>query len=155
MPVGAYGGKREIMQRVAPTGPVYQAGTLSGNPVAMAAGMAQLSILKEHPEIYTELNEKGAWFFGEIRKLAENSGIKARTNDCGSLGCVFFTETPVVNYETAKTSDTSMYAKYFRHMLENHIYLAPAQFEAMFLSAAHTRGELEGVLDVIRRFFCA
>lgn len=155
MPVGAYGGKREIMEKVAPVGPVYQAGTLSGNPVAMAAGLTQLTILKEHLEIYTELNAKGAWFFGEAGKLVKASGIKAQVNACGSLGCIFFTETPVTDYETAKTSDTALYAGYFKHMLEHGIYLAPAQFEAMFLSAAHTREELEGVLEVMRRFFQA
>jgi glutamate-1-semialdehyde 2,1-aminomutase len=153
MPVGAYGGKREIMQKVAPTGPVYQAGTLSGNPVAMAAGMAQLTILKEHPEIYTELNAKGEWFYGEVGKLVAASGMEAQTNSCVSLGCIFFTSTPVVNYETAKTSDTAKYAAYFNHMLSHGIYLAPAQFEAMFLSAAHTKEELEGVLEVMREFF--
>jgi glutamate-1-semialdehyde 2,1-aminomutase len=153
MPVGAYGGRREIMERVAPVGPVYQAGTLSGNPVAMAAGLAQLTILKEHPEIYTELNQKGDWFYGEVKKLTGQSEIKAQATSCGSLGCIFFTDVPVCNYETAKTSDTAMYAEYFRHMLGNGIYLAPAQFEAMFLSAAHTREELEGVLDVMRKFF--
>lgn len=153
MPVGAYGGRREIMQRVSPAGPVYQAGTLSGNPVAMAAGMAQLTILKEHPEIYTELNAKGTWFYGEVKKLVQKSGIEAQATSCGSLGCIFFTGIPVRNYETAKTSDTAMYAKYFNHMLSHGIYLAPAQFEAMFLSAAHTREELEGVLDVMRTFF--
>lgn len=153
MPVGAYGGRREIMQQVSPVGPVYQAGTLSGNPVAMAAGMAQLTILKEHPEIYTELNAMGDWFYGEVKKLAEESGLEAQATSCGSLGCIFYTGTPVRNYETAKTSDTAMYAKYFNHMLSHGIYLAPAQFEAMFLSAAHTREELEGVLDVMREFF--
>jgi glutamate-1-semialdehyde 2,1-aminomutase len=153
MPVGAYGGKREIMQCVAPAGPVYQAGTLSGNPVAMAAGMAQLTILKEQPELYTRLNKKGDWFYGEIRKIAEQSGRKVQVNSCGSLGCIFFTGTPVTDYESAKTSDTAMYAKYFRNMLDGGIYLAPAQFEAMFLSTAHTREELEGVLDRIRGFF--
>ena len=153
MPVGAYGGKREIMSCVAPVGPVYQAGTLSGNPVAMAAGLAQLTILKDHPEIYQELNEKGDWFYGEVKRLLEKTELPAQATSCGSLGCIFFTNTPVVNYETAKTSDTSLYASYFKHMLENHIYLAPAQFEAMFLSAAHTREELVGVLDVMRGFF--
>lgn len=153
MPVGAYGGRREIMQRVSPVGPVYQAGTLSGNPVAMAAGMAQLTILKEHPEIYTELNAMGDWFYGEVKKLVNESGLEAQATSCGSLGCIFYTGTPVRNYETAKTSDTAMYAKYFNHMLSHGIYLAPAQFEAMFLSAAHTREELEGVLDVMREFF--
>ncbi len=153
MPVGAYGGKREIMQKVAPVGPVYQAGTLSGNPVAMAAGIAQLTILKEHPEIYAELNEKGNWFYGEVKKLVSESGIAAQGTSCGSLGCIFFTSVPVCNYETAKTSDTAMYAKYFNYMLEHGIYLAPAQFEAMFLSAAHTKEELESVLEVMRGFF--
>ncbi|MCC8152186.1 MAG: glutamate-1-semialdehyde 2,1-aminomutase [Lachnospiraceae bacterium] len=152
MPVGAYGGKRGIMERVAPLGPVYQAGTLSGNPVAMAAGIAQLGILKEHPEIYTDLNEKGGWFFGEIRKIAEQSSVPATVNACGSLGSLFFTGQPVCNYETAKTSDTARYADYFRHMIGHGIYLAPAQFEAMFLSAAHTREELNGVLELIRGY---
>jgi glutamate-1-semialdehyde 2,1-aminomutase len=153
MPVGAYGGKREIMERVAPVGPVYQAGTLSGNPVAMAAGLAQLTILKEQPKLYTELNAKGEWFFGEVKKLAAAAGIEAQVNYCGSLGCVFFTGTEVVNYETAKTSDTDRYAQYFRKMLSEGIYLAPAQFEAMFLSMAHTREELEATLEVMGRCF--
>jgi glutamate-1-semialdehyde 2,1-aminomutase len=153
MPVGAYGGKREIMERVAPVGPVYQAGTLSGNPVAMAAGLAQLTLLKEHPDWYEQLNAKGDWFFGEVRSLVNESGSKAQVNSCGSLGCIFFTETPVVNYETAKTSDTTAYAKYFKQMLANQIYLAPAQFEAMFLSMAHTKEELTGVLEVMRKCF--
>lgn len=153
MPVGAYGGKREIMETVAPVGPVYQAGTLSGNPVAMAAGKAQLTLLLEHPEIYSELNQKSAWFFGEIRRMLEEKKAAAQVNYCGSLGCIFFTDTPVVNYETAKTSDTARYAEYFRHMLSHGVYLAPAQFEAMFLSAAHTREELVGVLEAMREFF--
>ncbi len=153
MPVGAYGGRREIMERVAPVGPVYQAGTLSGNPVAMAAGLAQLTILKEHPEIYTELNKMGDWFYGEVKRIAGQSEIKAQILSCGSLGCIFFTDVPVCNYETAKTSDTSMYAKYFNHMLSHGVYLAPAQFEAMFLSAQHTREELVGVLETMKEFF--
>lgn len=153
MPVGAYGGRREIMQKVAPLGPVYQAGTLSGNPVAMAAGLAQLTILREHPEIYTRLNETGDWFFGEAAKLLSDAGAKAQVSSCGSLGCIFFTETPVVNYAAAKTSDTARYTEYFRHMLSHGIYLAPSQFEAMFLSAAHRREELQRTLDVMQEFF--
>lgn len=153
MPVGAYGGRREIMERVAPMGPVYQAGTLSGNPVAMAAGLAQLTILKEQPELYTKLNETGDWFYGEIRKLLNETGAHAQALSCGSLGCIFFTDVPVCDYATAKTSDTARYAAYFRHMLSGGVYLAPAQFEAMFLSAAHTREELEGVLALMRKFF--
>lgn len=153
MPVGAYGGRREIMERVAPSGPVYQAGTLSGNPAAMAAGLTQLTILKEQPEIYKELNEKANWFYGEIKKLTEESEIPVHVNAEGSLGCIYFTGTEVVNYETAKTSDTAMYGRYFHHMLENGIHLAPAQFEAMFLSAAHTKEELVKVLEVMKDFF--
>lgn len=153
MPVGAYGGKREIMECVAPLGPVYQAGTLSGNPVAMAAGLAQLTILKEHPELYRELNEKGEWFYGEIRRIVERSEIPAVVNSCGSLGCIFFTKEPVRDYESAKRSDTSRYAAYFSHMLSHGIYLAPSQFEAMFLSAVHTREELAGVLELAGEFF--
>lgn len=152
MPVGAYGGKKEIMEQVAPLGPVYQAGTLSGNPVAMAAGLAQLSILKNHPKIYRSLNQMGSWFFGEIKKIAEESQIPATVNTCGSLGSLFFTNETVRNYETAKTSDTAKYADYFRYMINHGIYLAPAQFEAMFLSAAHTRKELEDVLEFVRDY---
>lgn len=153
MPVGAYGGRRKIMEGVAPVGPVYQAGTLSGNPVAMAAGLAQLTILKEQPEIYTKLNETGDWFYGEIKQILKETEFCAQAISCGSLGCIFFTDVPVCNYETAKTSDTSMYASYFRYMLSKGVYLAPAQFEAMFLSAAHTKAELDGVLELMHEFF--
>ncbi|MCD8398154.1 MAG: glutamate-1-semialdehyde 2,1-aminomutase [Lachnospiraceae bacterium] len=153
MPVGAYGGKREIMERVAPVGPVYQAGTLSGNPVAMAAGLAQLTILKEQPEIYEELNKKGQWFFGSLKQIAKETNAPVQVNSCGSLGSVFFTSEPVHDYESAKTSDTGKYADYFRYMLANGVYLAPAQFEAMFLSAAHTREELAEVLELVRKYF--
>lgn len=153
MPVGAYGGKRGIMEQVAPLGPVYQAGTLSGNPVAMAAGLAQLSVLHKQPELYDELNAKGDWFFGEVAEIAAKGKIPATVNSCGSLGCLFFTDTPVTDYESAKTSDTAAFAAYFRYMLEHGVYLAPAQFEAMFLSTAHTREELTGVLDLMRAYF--
>lgn len=151
MPVGAYGGKREIMEMVAPLGAVYQAGTLSGNPVAMAAGLAQLRILKEDPEIYTKLNRTGDTFYGKIAAIARESQKPLQVNHIGSLGCIFFTGTPVVNYAAAKTSDTARYAAYFTSMLDAGIYLAPAQFEAMFLSAAHTEEELSYTLECIRR----
>ena len=151
MPVGAYGGKREIMEMVAPVGAVYQAGTLSRNPVAMAAGLTQLRILRDHPEIYTELNRKGDVFYGKLAEIAKESGRPLQVNHVGSLGCMFFTGTPVVNYATAKTSDTSDYAAYFTSMLEQGIYLAPAQFEAMFLSAAHTEEELAYTLECIQK----
>lgn len=153
MPVGAYGGKREIMEMVAPVGAVYQAGTLSGNPVAMAAGIAQLTILKEHPEIYTKLNQMGDWFYGSLKKQVEQAGVPCQVNHIGSLGCLFFTEHPVTDYDSAKTSDTAQYADYFKYMLEHGVNLAPAQFEAMFLSAAHKKEELENVLDIVETYF--
>lgn len=155
MPVGAYGGKREIMGKVSPAGPVYQAGTLSGNPIAMAAGMTQLSILKENPEIYEELNEKGEWFYNELAGILRETGQPWQVNHVGSLGCVFFTDRPVENYADAKTSDTKKFADYFHYMLDNGVHLAPSQFEAMFLSAAHTRDELCRVLELVRGYFAA
>ena len=152
MPVGAYGGSRQIMSMVAPAGPVYQAGTLSGNPVAMAAGMAQLTILKEHPDIYKKLNETGDRFFAEVKTILREAGLPWQVNHVGSLGSIFFTPEPVKDYASAKTSDVKKYGEYFRYMLSHGIYLAPAQFEAMFLSAAHTREDLENTLDVLRAF---
>lgn len=151
MPVGAYGGKKEIMEMVAPAGPVYQAGTLSGNPVAMAAGYTQLTILKENPGFYTELNAKGDAFYGEIAKILKEKGLPYQMNHAGSLGCIFFTEEPVVNYASAKTADTAKYAEYFRYMLDGGANLAPSQFEAMFLSAAHGQREMEVYLELLRK----
>lgn len=152
MPVGAYGGSKEIMSMVAPVGPVYQAGTLSGNPVAMAAGLAQLTMLKENPRIYQELNAMGDWFYSEIETILREAGAPWQVNHTGSLGCVFFTEQPVVDYASAKTSDVGKYRDYFKYMLHHGIYLAPSQFEAMFLSAAHKKEELEEMLDVLRGY---
>ena len=142
MPVGAYGGKRAIMETVSPVGAVYQAGTLSGNPVAMAAGIAQLTILKNNPQIYENLNQKSDIFFETMKENVRKSGHAWQINHVGSIGSLFFTEQPVVDYASAKTSDTTEYAQYFRYMLENGIHLAPAQFEAMFVSAAHTEENL-------------
>lgn len=152
MPVGAYGGRREIMEVVAPVGPVYQAGTLSGNPVAMAAGYAQLSILKAHPEYYEELGEKADRFFESMKEMVESAGVPCQVNHIASLGCLFFTGEPVTDYRSAKTSDTKAYAAYCNAMLEEGIYLAPAQFEAMFLSAAHTGEDLETFLCCVGEY---
>ena len=152
MPVGAYGGRREIMSTVAPVGPVYQAGTLSGNPVAMAAGFAQLTLLKDTVNFYEDLNRTGGWFFGELETILNNAGIPHCLNHVGSLGCVFFTGETVADYASAQTSDTARYTEYFRHMLGRGVYLAPSQFEAMFLSAAHSRSDLEQTLDAVREF---
>lgn len=153
MPVGAYGGRKEIMEMVSPVGAVYQAGTLSGNPVAMAAGLAQLHILKDHPEIYTNLNAMGDWFYAEIDNILKETNANCTINHVGSLGCVFFTENPVDNYASAKTSDTAEFARYCKYMMGHGIYLAPSQFEAMFLSAAHTKPELEQTLEIIKAYF--
>lgn len=153
MPVGAYGGKREIMEMISPVGAVYQAGTLSGNPVAMAAGIAQLTMLKEQPDIYDKLNEKSSVFFHAVKDILKEKGLNYQLNAAGSIGSLFFTETPVTNYASAKTSDTDAYARYFRYMLEHGIHLAPAQFEAMFISAAHTEEDLEKALRAIREYF--
>lgn len=153
MPVGAYGGRREIMEMVAPLGGVYQAGTLSGNPVAMAAGLAQLTLLKEHPNFYQELNQKADWFYGKMRELVEKEGLFCQVNQAGSLGCLYFTKQKVVDYQSAKTSDTQAFAEYCNYMLGQGIYLAPSQFEAMFLSLAHTEEMLERVFQSMLTFF--
>lgn len=153
MPVGAYGGRRCIMETVSPAGAVYQAGTLSGNPVAVSAGYAMLNILKNHPEIYDNLNAMGDDFFGQLRKTVQKCGLPYRVNHIGSLGCLFFTDTDVKDYESAKTSDTKEYAAYCRHMLAHGIYLAPAQFEAVFLSSAHTKAMLEETLEAAEAYF--
>lgn len=153
MPVGAYGGRREIMEMVSPVGRVYQAGTLSGNPVAMAAGLTQLSILQNTPDFYRELNEKGDWFYGELDQILARYAVPHCLNHIGSLGCVFFTGEPVTDYASAKTADTEAYGKYFAYMLKHGVYLAPSQFEAMFLSAAHGRdAELSRTLQIVEDY---
>lgn len=149
MPVGAYGGKREIMEMVSPVGAVYQAGTLSGNPVAMAAGITQLTLLKDHPEYYTELNEKSDLFFGQIKELLRQKELPWQVNHVGSIGSIFFTQSPVTDYASAKTSDVSAYAAYCNKMLAHGIYIAPAQFEAMFISLAHTKEDIDTTLKAM------
>ena len=155
MPVGAYGGRKEIMSMVAPAGPVYQAGTLSGNPVAMQAGLTQLRILKEHPEIYTELNAKADRFYTGLDAAASKSPQGYHVNHIASLGCLYFTKDPVVDYASAKTSDTKAFAQWFRYIFEQGYYIAPSQFEAMFLSAAHTEEELGKMAEAAGAYFGA
>lgn len=152
MPVGAYGGRKDIMSCVAPAGPVYQAGTLSGNPVAMAAGIAQLKVLTETPDFYKDLNEKGDRFFSGLGEILRDADVPHCLNHVGSLGCVFFTAQTVKDYASAQSSDTARFQEYFKHMLGSGIYLAPSQFEAMFLSAAHTEEDLAQTLDAVRSF---
>ncbi len=152
LPVGAYGGKREIMEHVAPVGPVYQAGTLSGNPLAMAGGLRQLQILKEKNP-YPELDEKGKKLEEGFRFLIEKYGIKATVNRVGSMITVFFTDKQVVDFETAKSSDLETFSKFFRDMLEKGIYLAPSQFEASFLSTAHSDNDINETLNKAEEVF--
>ena len=150
MPVGAYCGSRELLEQVAPCGPVYQAGTLSGNPVAMAAGLAQLTYLKEHTEIYTCLAAKGEKLAAGLRAAAAEAGVPVAINQIGSLLAPFFTPTEVTTFTDAKGSDVGRYAKYFQAMLERGVALAPAQFEAMFVSEAHGDAELDATLAAAR-----
>lgn len=136
MPVGAYGGKKEIMDYVSPVGPVYQAGTLSGNPVAMAAGLALLSQLAQHPEIYQALDQKGKAVAQGMNEAIAASGLPAHASQLGSMVCLFFTPAQVKNFAQAKQSDLGMFKAYFHLMLQQGVYLAPAQFESLFLSDA-------------------
>lgn len=154
MPVGAYGGRREIMRWVAPLGPVYQAGTLSGNPVAMAAGLTQLRLLAEHPQWYGELNRLADDFFRQAEEILRRAGLPYTVNHVASLGNIFFTSGPVTNQQQAKTADTAAFARYCRYLLSRGIYCAPSQFEAMFLSTAHTREDLSRTLEVLEDYFC-
>jgi glutamate-1-semialdehyde 2,1-aminomutase len=147
LPVGAYGGKAEIMDCVAPDGPVYQAGTLSGNPLAMAAGIATLKELQK-PGVYEALNSKAAAFVERLQEIGRGLGVAAQINRVGSLFTVFFTESPVADFESAMLADTKRYARHYRHMLEGGIYLAPSQFEVAFLSTAHSEEDLDKALKM-------
>ena len=152
LPVGAFGGRRDIMQMMAPLGPVYQAGTLSGNPIAMSAGLEQLVQLAEHPEWYGLLDERGAYLYGEMARLASEVGAPVTVNSIGSLGCAFFAEGAVQSYADVQRADTTEFARYFRFMLEHGIHLAPSQFEAMFISTAHDQALLDETLEAYRAY---
>ena len=154
LPVGAYGGKKEIMSRMAPEGDVYQAGTLSGNPLAMAAGLATLKILKQK-EVYSELERKGEMLFSGLQEAARTAGIQVSTNRIGSMGSLFFTSEPVTDFLTAKASDENLFKRYFRSMLEQGIYLAPSPYEATFLSTAHTEEVIEKTIECAERSFAS
>lgn len=152
LPVGAYGGKKEIMMCMAPEGEIYQAGTLSGNPLAMAAGIATLEILKQG-NLYTELEEKSDTLFSGLRNAAGDAGIQVVINRVGSMGTLFFTAKPVSNFADAKESNQDLFKKYYRRMLEQGIYLAPSPFEASFLSAAHTNEMIEKTIRCASKAF--
>ena len=153
MPVGAYGGRREIMELVSPVGKVYQAGTLSGNPIAMAAGLTQLKYLYEHQEIYKDLEEKGKRLYGGMEKILAEKNLPYHINHVSSLGSLFFTEQEVVDYTSAKSSDTKAFSEYFKGMLAQGIHMAPSQFEAMFISDAHTDEEIQHTLNIMHNYF--
>ncbi|WP_339250538.1 glutamate-1-semialdehyde 2,1-aminomutase [Paenibacillus sp. FSL P2-0136] len=144
LPVGAYGGKREIMEQIAPSGPIYQAGTLSGNPLAMAAGYSTLALLT--PEVYTRLESLGARLEAGLKRNAQETGVPLTINRVGSMVCPFFTEEPVINFETAKTSNLELFKRYFGKMLDQGISVPPSQFEGMFVSAAHSEQDIDDTI---------
>lgn len=152
LPVGAYGGKKQIMEMVAPAGAVYQAGTLSGNPLAMSAGLATLRVLKEQ-DVYTELEKTASRLAEGLQEAARLAGVPVAVNRVGSLLTCFFTTGPVMDYQAATSSDTVKFGRFFRAMLEEGIYLPPAQFEAWFISAAHTDEDIEVTIEAAARAF--
>jgi len=152
LPVGAYGGRADIMDRIAPAGPVYQAGTLSGNPLAVAAGLATLRRLqKEKP--YQKLESLGARLETGIVEAARKAGVPIRVNRAGSMFTVFFTARDVFDFESAKTSDLQRFNRYFHSMVQQGIYIPPSQFEAAFISAAHTEADIDRTIEAAQRAF--
>ncbi|HXJ11267.1 MAG TPA: glutamate-1-semialdehyde 2,1-aminomutase [Candidatus Limnocylindrales bacterium] len=146
VPVAAYGGRAELMNNVAPLGPVYQAGTLAGNPLAMSAGIATLNELAK-PGLYDGINALAKKLVHGLRNALAGAGIPSQVNGIGSLSTIFFTPDPVTNYEGAKRTDTKLYARYFREMLNRGIFLAPSQFEAAFVSASHTPADIDRTIS--------
>ena len=147
MPVGAYGGRTDLMNMVSPAGPVYQAGTLSGNPIAMSAGLAMLHHLNDHPEVYTRLDEIGLRLADGFRASAVKLGLNYTVNQIGSMFTLFMTDKPVTDLESAKTSDIPKFGRYFHAMLNRGVYLAPAQYESLFVSTALTNELIEQVIQ--------
>ncbi len=154
MPVAAYAGRADVMKMVSPEGPVYQAGTLSGNPLAMRAGLATLEELRR-PGLYNELAKRTRRLVEGLREAAQAAGVAARINTAGSLLTMFFTENPVRDYASAKRSDTARFARFFREMLDRGILLPPSQFEALFLSAEHTDADVDRTIAAARESLAA
>ncbi|MCU0578750.1 MAG: glutamate-1-semialdehyde 2,1-aminomutase [Desulfobacterota bacterium] len=152
LPVGAYGGKKEIMAHIAPEGPVYQAGTLSGNPLAAAAGLTTLQVLGE-PGVYETLEELSAYFFAGLRDLARARRLPFQVTRVGSLGSIFFSDTEVRDFASGQKASAETYARFYRAMRERGVYLAPSAFEALFISLAHTRQDLEKTLEAVEESF--
>jgi glutamate-1-semialdehyde 2,1-aminomutase len=155
MPVGAFGGRREIMEHIAPLGKVYQAGTLSGNPVAMAAGHAMLSTLKNNPEIYARLERSSNFLGQELEKIRQTSPVPFTVNRVGSMLSLHFSETPVTDFESAARAQNHIFSKMFHHLLANGVYLPPSAFESWFISNALSHDDMEITLAHIRGFFAA
>jgi glutamate-1-semialdehyde 2,1-aminomutase len=147
LPVGAYGGRAEIMEMIAPLGPVYQAGTLSGNPLAMAAGLATLRELKTHPEIYSQLERRAAALAQGVVDAAGKKGIPLCAQRVGSMLTWFFQSGPVADWDAASKSDTQAFVRFHRGMLEGGVYLPPSQYEAMFVSAAHSEEDIQKTIQ--------
>ena len=145
MPVGAYGGRREVMEKIAPLGPIYQAGTLSGNPLAMTCGLATLDVLRQKG-VYKKLDLLAEELCQGLEGLTRKKGIPARINRSGSMFTLFFTGDDVFDYSSTKKADTRKYAKYFQGMLSSGVWLPPSQFEACFVSLVHTAKDVEGTL---------
>lgn len=154
LPVGAYGGKKELMQQIAPAGPIYQAGTLSGNPLAMTAGIETLKILSESGA-YDQLEERSLQLASGLKEIAEKAGIPTYSTRVGAMFCTFFTDKEVVDYSSAMNCDTKRFGKYFINMLENGVNLAPSQFEAGFMSLAHSEDDIAKTLDAAKKSFAA
>ena len=152
LPVGAYGGRRDIMSRVAPLGEVYQAGTLSGNPLAVTAGLTTLRLLNK-PGVYQQLEERSSYLFNQMSRLAAKHQVVSTMNRVGSMGCLFFTEQKVVDFDSAQTADTRKFAHMFCAMLERGVYLAPSQFEAAFVSLAHDQDDIDKTLAAADEVF--
>jgi len=152
LPVGAYGGRRDIMSQVAPLGEVYQAGTLSGNPLAVTAGLTTLRLLNK-PGVYDQLEERSNYLFNEMSRLAAKHKVVSTMNRVGSMGCLFFTEQRVVDFDSAQTADTQKFAHMFCAMLERGVYLAPSQFEAAFVSLAHDQEDIDKTLAAADEVF--
>ena len=143
MPVGAFGGPKEIMEKLAPIGPVYQAGTLSGNPIAMKMGINTLSYLRDHREVYEILEARAQQLEEGFNENIKKTGVKAKVVRVGGMSALFFTDQEVVDFASVMTSDTSLYSRYFKTMLERGNLMPPAQFEGIFVSAAHTEADIE------------
>ena len=153
MPVGAFGGKLSIMQQIAPLGNVYQAGTLSGNPIAMIAGYTTLQTLQENFSIYHELEEKGKYLYKGLNEVLEKAGVPFVINHLGSMISIHFSEHPIIDFASASRANNQLFNQFFHHMLKAGVYLPPSAFETWFLSHALTFDDLDYTIAAARKFF--